>query len=73
MIISSHPDYLEHRCDTLDTIRKSEWYNGEMIYKMCGGIQWHFQIITEWGGAPNTVIKYCPYCGIKLDDTPQYK
>ncbi len=66
---TDHPQYLEHRCDILETIRKSEWYHGELIYKMYGeGTQWYFQIVTDWGGAPNTPISFCPYCGYKLPE-----
>lgn len=66
MVASNHPDYLEHRCNILEEIRKSEYYNGEMIYKMHKAKQWYLAMVTEWAQSFNTPVKYCPYCGNKL-------
>lgn len=70
---TEHPDYLEHRCDRLEVIRKSEFYNGELIYKMHGeGTHWYFSMISDWGGSFNTPISFCPYCGehiMNIDNT----
>ena len=64
--IDLHPDYTEHRCDILQEFRKSEYSNGEMIYKMHKATQWYFSMVTEWAQSFNTPISFCPYCGNKL-------
>lgn len=67
----SHPHYLEHRCKILKDIRKSDYYNGEMIYKMHKATQWYFSMVSDLAQSFNTPIYFCPYCGNKLPiDTP---
>ena len=63
---ADHLDYLKHECDRLIEIRKSKWYNGEMIYKMYNATQWYLTMVTEWAQSFNTPIQFCPYCGDKL-------
>lgn len=61
-----HPDYTEHRCSSIKEIKKSEFYNGEMIYKMHKATQWYFSMVTELAQSFNSPIKFCPFCGDKL-------
>ena len=64
---TDHPDYLEHRCDILEKVRKSIYYTGEMIYKMREAYQWYFSMVEiEYARSFNTPISFCPYCGERL-------